>query len=210
MITAAETAKWGASLDAWRLGRRAMNATGPEAEALWDRMLAEFEAIASTPVDPGNDEGPFWAVARAMDAGRVRKALEIVAQMAETPGWTYRLNGSRAALAGRLAVLGHLDEATDWTTKLDPLDDFVIHWRSILWGAVIGARRVWKPGHGASGLPDGLDLHQVFLQMERIEGPPPTDTERAEWRQLVARVSTNRDLLHEWIDDWGGDVDESP
>lgn len=123
-VTAAEVARWGASFDAWRLASRAARAESAEVEALWDATMEAFEGIATTPVDPGNDGGPFVEVARAMDARRVRQALAIVERMAATPGWIYRLNGSRATLASRLAELGHREEARGWLDRLDPRDDF--------------------------------------------------------------------------------------
>ncbi|MCA9698002.1 MAG: hypothetical protein KC431_10800 [Myxococcales bacterium] len=208
-ITRWETERFGASFDAWRLGRSAEGAKGPEAERLWDQTMAAFEAIAATPIDPGNDEGPFWAIARAMDERRVRQAIGIVERMAATPGWTYRLNGSRVALAARLAVLGHLDEAREWVDRLDPLDAFHRHWRSALGGYLVGARRKWASesglGSALEDLPDGIDLLQVFAHMEQVDGPPPTEEERTVWRELAQGLPEGREraLLSEWIEEWG-------
>ena len=42
---------------------------------------------ATTPVDPGNDEGPFWAVARGMDVERVRRARDRRQPWAPEPSW---------------------------------------------------------------------------------------------------------------------------
>ncbi|MEZ4316229.1 MAG: hypothetical protein R3F61_01945 [Myxococcota bacterium] len=211
-VTAFEEAQFGASFDAWRLARQAEDAGPEDREALWDATMEAFARIASTPVDPGNDEGPFWAVASALDLHRVHQALAIVDRMAETPGWTYRLNGSRAALAGRLAALGRFDEALEQVARLDPEDGFFRHWRADAWGRVVGARRTWSPGAVESLLadvPDDVDLVGLMGAMIWVGGPVPTEAELAGWRGVVERAHPAKHaVLSSWLQDWVADPDE--
>jgi hypothetical protein len=135
-----ERATFGAPFTAWRLGERGRDADDPAAShALLERAIDAFDAIALTPTDPGNDEGPFWAIARLLDEPQVRRALAIVERMS-TVRWYGNLSGSRKALAVRLAWLGHWQEAVVHLQKLSEPDD-----RAACWGGIIGARLALEP-----------------------------------------------------------------
>lgn len=136
---AEERARWGAPFTAWRLGERASRLPEPERGPILDRAIEEFEAIALTPVSPGNDEGPFWAFARLLDEPRVRRALAVVDHM-ESVDWKGDLCASRASLIARLALLGHADEAERMIPRIGTTDTLAAHHRAAAWGGVLGAR----------------------------------------------------------------------
>ncbi len=151
LLAATEIANHGASFEAWRLGRRAA-AAPPHQRGPWlDRTLDAFEAIARTPVDPGNDEGPLWAVAHLLDEPRLRRALAIVERM-QPAGWVYELGGSRASLATRLAWLGHTQEAIEQVTRIGVSDPFAAQWRATGWAGVLAARQAEDPRLGVEAL----------------------------------------------------------
>jgi hypothetical protein len=137
-----ERQHWGAPLTAWRVGDEARKLPPDQRARLLDRALDEFAAIALTPVNPGNDEGPFWAIAHLLDEQRVRRALEIVARM-DAADWKGDLDASRAALLSQLALSGHADEAELHIERI--VGPFCAHWRGCAWGGILGARMVLDP-----------------------------------------------------------------
>ncbi|MEO8704411.1 MAG: hypothetical protein ABI867_30440, partial [Kofleriaceae bacterium] len=110
----------------------------PERAALLDRAIDELEALIDTPIDPGNDEGPFWQIAGILDERQVRRALAIVDRM-DAPKWCYHLAGSRSELAIRLAWLGHWRDATAQLAHMRH-DSFADSWRAQTTGGIIAAR----------------------------------------------------------------------
>lgn len=141
---AEERARWGAPFTAWRLGDRACQLPEPERGPLLDRAIEEFATIALTPVSPGNDEGPFWAIARMLDEPRVRRALAVVDRM-EGADWKGDLCASRASLIARLALLGHTEEAERMISRIGTTDTLAAHFRAVAWGGVVGARLLLDP-----------------------------------------------------------------
>ncbi|MCB9687534.1 MAG: hypothetical protein H6738_16435 [Alphaproteobacteria bacterium] len=131
--------------EAWEHGEAALWASTDEERGRWlDRALDAFDAIARHPIDPGNDEGPMWAIAHLLDEPRLRRALAIADRM-EGAGWTYDLGGTRAALTARLAALGHVDEALSRVPGIGGTDPFAPHWRAEAWGGVLGAMLAADP-----------------------------------------------------------------
>lgn len=114
---AEERARWGAPFTAWRLGDQARDLPEGERGPILDRAIDELAAIALTPVSPGNDEGPIWALGRMLDEPRVRRALTIVDHM-ESADWKGDLCAARASLIARLALLGHADEAEQMIPRI--------------------------------------------------------------------------------------------
>jgi hypothetical protein len=139
-----EREAWGAPLTAWRLGQQARRLTGSEQGPAFDRALDAFDEIALTPVSPGNDEGPFWAIASWLDEAQVRRALAIVDRM-ESVDWKGDLGASRCALLTQLARLGHLDEAEALIGRIERTDSLSAHWVGGGWGGVLGARLLHDP-----------------------------------------------------------------
>ncbi|MCB9675722.1 MAG: hypothetical protein H6737_11430 [Alphaproteobacteria bacterium] len=122
----------------WDLQDEATLVEGDARRAVLDAAIAAFDAIADAPIDPGNDEGPFWAVARLFDLDQVHRAFDVLDRMAPHP-WTYRLGGSRSALIGRLADLGQLAEAEARMADFDASDPFATHWRAVACGRWVAA-----------------------------------------------------------------------
>jgi hypothetical protein len=149
-----ERACWGAPHTAWRLGDRARALPEAERGPVLDLAIDAFAAIALTPTSPGNDEGPFWAIARMLDEAQVRRALAVVDRM-EAADWKGDLCASRAALIGRLARLGHPDEAEGLIPRIGTVDALAGHFRAVAWGGVLGARLALDPGARFDGLPAG-------------------------------------------------------
>lgn len=138
-LFAAERARWGASFEAWRLGADAQALPAADRAAGFDRALDAFAALIATPIDPGNDEGPCWAIAHDLSLPQVRRALAILAQM-NARDWCYQLAGSKAALLTRLAALGELDEARAVLRSIDPDGEFAATWRATAWGGLIAGQ----------------------------------------------------------------------
>lgn len=153
MIIEHERATWGAPFTAWRLGSQALGMPSPQREAMLDRAIDEFEALIPTPVDPGNDEGPFWEIASALDERQVRRALAIVDRM-DPSRWCYQLAGSRSQLAIRLALLGHGREAMLQIDHMRTGDPFAASWRAQTLGGLVGARLALDPALDPSALLD--------------------------------------------------------
>jgi hypothetical protein len=121
---------------AWRLGDLAAKLPADERGPIVERAIDEFEKIALTPIDPGNDDGPFIEMAHLLDARQVRRALAIVDRMS-TVEWLRDLDDARAALAIQLAALGELEEAN---AILAPLADAGTRGRAA--GRILGNRLV--------------------------------------------------------------------
>ncbi|MFK8002601.1 MAG: hypothetical protein AB8H86_23630 [Polyangiales bacterium] len=165
---------------AWELGARAARAEGAEQDTLFEAMFDAYEAIADSPMDPGNDDGPFCAVVRHLSLEQTRRALRLLKRMAPYP-WVYRLGGSRAALIGRLAALGQEDEARAELRHFDGADPFAPHWLAVAHGHLVA--------HG-SGSP-----------RERMDAVPELDDE-ARFRVLdtafVALAKEPKRDIEEW------------
>lgn len=195
---AEERARWGAPFTAWRLGERAWQLPEPERGPFLDRAIEEFEAIALTPVSPGNDEGPFWAIARLLDESRVRRALTVVDHM-EGADWKGDLCASRASLIARLALLGHAEEAERMIPRIGTKDTLAAHFRAVAWGGVIGARLCPDPSARFEGLfarsADDPAHHepewrlQVLTAMAAVfdDDRPPPDAANVEAMVALAR-----------------------
>ncbi len=103
---------------AWTLGELAEGAPEPERASLVRRAIDAFDAIALSPISPGNDLGPFTQMAHLMNADEVRRALTVTERMAGAD-WSFTgdygshedLSRARQYLVARLAGLGLLDEA---------------------------------------------------------------------------------------------------
>jgi hypothetical protein len=95
---------------AWHLSDLARSTPEPEREALVDAATDAFAAIALAPIDPGNDLGPFTAMAHVMNERQVRRAVDICETMGGAD-WGLELSYARAYLYSRLAALGRVAEA---------------------------------------------------------------------------------------------------
>ncbi|MCA9567016.1 MAG: hypothetical protein KC656_04200 [Myxococcales bacterium] len=161
----------------WDLQDEATLVEGDARRAVLDAAIAAFDAIADAPIDPGNDEGPFFTVADLMDLDQVQRAFGVLERMAPHP-WCYRSGGSRAALLGRLAQLGRHEEAEARMAGFDSTDPFVGHWRAVACGRRAAAALGQEPlqdvlarvGFGAMSDEERL---QVVMAMTRA--PPPHD-----------------------------------
>lgn len=89
----------------WLLGDLARELPADERGPVLDAALAAFDRIALTPTGPGNDAGPFVALADLLDADRCRRALAITERMAAAP-WGGDLDVARQALHLRLVACG--------------------------------------------------------------------------------------------------------
>jgi hypothetical protein len=168
-----ERERWGAPLTAWRLGEAAEAAPAGERGPILDRAIEAFAEIALTPVSPGNDEGPFWAMAQLLDEPRVRRALAVVDRM-EAASWESDRCAARASLLGRLAWLGHADEAERLIPRIGAEARLASHWRANAWGRVIAARMAQDPA---------LRFEALFA---RSEGDPDHHAEQWRWDLLAA------------------------
>lgn len=120
----------------WLLGAAARELPEPERGPVLDAALAEFAHIVATPTSPGNDDGPFVELADLLSESQVRRALDLVAEMADHR-WGVDLEHARLHLHLRLAALGHLDEAAAAIAGLSHPD--LRPWGA---GALAGARLV--------------------------------------------------------------------
>lgn len=144
LLDAMERDRWGATFEAWRLGDHATTLAGPERSQAFDRAIDAFERLIPTPIDPGNDEGPFWAIARHLSLDQTRRALSILGRM-QARDWCYELAGSRAALGTRLAWLGQPEEALAVLQQIGTEGDFDAHWRATAWGGLVSGRLAHEP-----------------------------------------------------------------
>lgn len=166
---------------AWDIQERARDSDGEERARWLDRAIEAFDAIADDPRDPGNDEGPFHAVARWMDRDQVGRALAVLERMAPHP-WPYRVGGSRAALVGRLAALGDLDAAWGQLARFDRSDPFAGHW-------IAQARGSWA----------AFATHlSVAERLQRLDLSEMSEEER--W--LVLRTASGEGPVHDHPRDW--------
>jgi hypothetical protein len=156
-----ERARHGATFTAWRCSTQARRAPASARAPLLDRAIREFAALRETPIDPGNDEGPFWAIAELLDSAQVDAALAILDGM-HAEAWCYQLAGSRSALATRLAWLGRFAEAEAQLARIHGIDRgrpsgaFAEHW--------------WAEGLGgllAALLVHGQPLAPLLAEVER-------------------------------------------
>lgn len=134
-----ERARWGATFEAWRLGDRAVTLSDEQRGPALDLAIDAFEQLVHTPIDPGNDEGPFWAIARHLSLEQTHRALAILARM-RAQDWCYELAGSRAALLTRLAWLGQRDAALAVLRAIGHDGSFDLHWRATAWGGLLSGR----------------------------------------------------------------------
>lgn len=139
-----ERARWGATFEAWRLGDDAAGLPEDQQGPAFDRAIDAFERLIPTPIDPGNDEGPFWAIARYLSLAQARRALSILGRM-KARDWCYELAGSKAALLTRLAWLGQPDEALGVLRSIGHDGDFDAHWRATAWGGWVSGRLAHEP-----------------------------------------------------------------
>ncbi|MFO0547300.1 MAG: hypothetical protein U0271_02870 [Polyangiaceae bacterium] len=178
-----EIARWGASFEAWRLGDEASKLPEAERGPALDRAMAAFEELIGTPVDPGNDEGPFWAIARYLSVEQVRRALAILGRM-KAEDWCYALAGSKAALLTRLAWLGQSEEALAVLLSIGKDGEFDGHWRATAWGGWISGRLANEAS---------LTLAQA-LQAAEVHDPKTLSLGEGRFRvlsELCYRVSTH-------------------
>ena len=168
--------------EAWRLGDLARDASGAEQEQLLDAMIEAYAAIVHTPIDPGNDEGPFWAVAPLLDEPRLRAAIALVEQM-EAERWVYGLGGTWAALLGQLAALGFVEEALAGITRIDRCDPFAVHWLAEAYGRILA---VWD-----APVTERLAVVTVDLQDPDVR-----------YRLLSALVWVDNPLPADELQDW--------
>jgi len=145
----------------WRLEELAQVVPPASRAAVVDRAIEAFAAIALAPIDPGNDPGPFAAMAHWMDEAQVRRAIAVSEKMA-TADWGHQLSEARAYLYTQLAALGRVDEAA----RLSPaITDVAV--RADAEGQILGHRVV----HGlAWSLPDCLAWSEDALFLRFIVG----------------------------------------
>lgn len=145
----------------WRLEELAQVVPPSSRAAVVDRAIEAFSAIALAPIDPGNDPGPFAAMAHWMDEAQVRRAIAVSEKMA-TADWGHQLSEARAYLYTQLAALGRVDEAE----RLSPaIVDATV--RADADGQILGHR----VAHGmAWSLPDGLAWSDDALFLRFIVG----------------------------------------
>lgn len=103
----------------WLLGELARVLPEGERGPVLDAALAAFDRIALTPTGPGNDAGPFVALADLLDAERARRALAITERMAAAP-WGSDLVAARHALHLRLVALGDRASELELLRSGDP------------------------------------------------------------------------------------------
>jgi hypothetical protein len=161
---------------AWRLGELAEKLPANERAAIVDRAIDEFDRIALTPIDPGNDNGPFTAMAHLLDASQARRALAIVDRMS-TVDWITGTAYARESLAIRLAELGHLDEADAIVATLSDAAT-----RGGALGTILGNRLAanealtWRECVGAmerdASCSDPEWAHDFFCSLCKVLEPP--------------------------------------
>lgn len=205
-IIEVERARWGAPFTAWRLGDRALDLESPEREAMLERAIDAFEELVSTPVDPGNDEGPFWKIASALDGRQVHRALAILDRMDATK-WCYRLAGSRSQLAIRLAKLGHDAEALQQLEHMMTTDAFAAHWRAETVGGIAGVRLARDPTASVELPPGDSEWRLRVLSgvVDQLRDQPPPSRHRVEACIAYAHEITDeriRRLALEWLTCW--------
>ena len=103
----------------WLLGELARLLPEDERGPVLDAALAAFDRIALAPIGPGNDAGPFVALADLLDAERARRALAISDRMAAAP-WGSDLAAARQALHLRLAACGDRSSELELLRAGDP------------------------------------------------------------------------------------------
>ena len=186
-----------AAFVAWHWGYLAEDAEGEARGRYLDRALDAFEAIARAPIDPGNDEGPMWALAHLLDAPRLRRALHIAEQM-EGAGWVYALGGTRAALTGRQAALGDTAAALAAIPTIGGTDTFAPYWRAVAAGGVLAAMQAAAPHATAEQLlaqlpalvlEDDESRQRVLDALFLADFPPPSPEAVRSWLLYAAGLS---------------------
>jgi hypothetical protein len=176
---------------AWRLGGWALRGPKEDRRAVLDLALDAFARIVDTPMDPGNDGGPFCEVADALDAEQLARAEALVARMAAVPGW--ELGQTRTALAWRRATL---DPAYDPTAAphLSPHD------RAWLRGRCLGDHLA--RGGAWVDPPPNTPLDLLYGLVDRLPAPPePVIDPALAWAETTEDPQEARRLLVEaWCD----------
>jgi hypothetical protein len=196
-----ETSRFGASFRAWRLASRAAGASEAERGASVDEALDAFEAIARTPVDPGNDNGPMADIAPLLTEPQLRRALAIVAAM-DAPKWALGLTGTRSALAAQLARLGHVGEAIAYLAAIDDVP-LATPSRGAAWGVVLASLRAADPTKSVASLlevtaidprhaDDALVVPMLAAFIDESRDAPSVEDVRA-WRAFVRQWNDPRD-----------------
>ncbi|MBZ5715779.1 hypothetical protein [Nannocystis pusilla] len=192
----------------WRLEELAEVVPPSSRAAVVDRAIEAFAAIALAPIDPGNDPGPFAAMAHWMDLDQVRRAIAVSERMA-TADWGHQLSQARAYLYTQLAALGRVDEAE---RLLPAIADAVV--RADAHGQIIGHR----VAHGlAWSLPEGVVWSEDALYLRFIVGlthvltpperaPPETLLRRCLERACAQGEADLRNAsLQVLVDSWCGE-----
>lgn len=186
----------------WALGELAERADEPEREALVDRAIAAFDAIADAPTGPGNDAGPFHRLAPLMTDAQVHRALAVLTRM-KASSWGTDLAYGRAALATRLAALGAIDEADAQIDGIELGDQ-----RARCRGVVLGERLA--RGEGDLAALDAATSHSIdaFVQgltsVAKAPRSPSTCIEACLSRIRAELEDPRGRALEALVDAWGG------
>jgi hypothetical protein len=184
---------------AWRLGWWATRLPAEQRRIVLDWAIDAFEALIPTRIGPGNDAGPFCAMAPYLSAEQRARAVDI-AQRMRAAGWRDEIDAALEALqqpsslppvedveARRRAMLGPLDlhinrRIDDYLRAGEPFDQIVREQRFLPlyngWTAILGVR------------PDG-----VFVRWN-CEGQPQTFELLPDpyWQRLAACHGARRYL----------------